>query len=131
MERQLLKSKIHRAVVTEANLSYTGSLTLGRTLARAADILVHEFVHITNVNNGVHWVTYVIIDDGHEDTVCLNGSAARHFTPGDPVIIMAYGYYGVDELDQARPRLVYVDEHNQITRVIVSEPPFEAWAPSH
>ncbi len=127
MQRQLLKSKIHRAVVTEANLHYTGSLTLGRPLAQAADILAHEFVHITNVNNGRHWVTYVIIDCDHDNTVCLNGSAARHFIPGDPIIIMAYGYYGQDELDLARPRLVYVNQNNEITQIVTSEPPFESW----
>ena len=131
MQRQLLKSKIHRAVVTDANLHYTGSLTLGHTLAQAADIMAHELVHVTNINNGTHWVTYVIVDQEHPDTVCLNGTAARHFAPGDPIIIMAYGYYGTDELDLARPRLVYVDEKNQITRVVESEPPFEFWGPSH
>ena len=129
MQRQLLKSKIHRATVTEANLNYTGSLSLGYPLAKAADLVAHELVHITNVNNGTHWLTYVIIDLQNTDTVCLNGSAARHFAPGDPVIIMAYGYYAEEELDLARPHLVYVDPKNRITRVIEAEPPFETWAP--
>jgi aspartate 1-decarboxylase len=127
MQRQLLKSKIHRAIVTEANLNYTGSLTLGHVLTTAADLFAHELVHITNVNNGVHWMTYVIIDDDHSNTVCLNGSAARHFAPGDPVIIMAYGYYDAHEYALARPRLVYVDETNHIARVVEAEAPFERW----
>ena len=127
MERQLLKSKIHRAIVTQSKLDYTGSLTLGAKLAQAADIWPHEFVHITNLNNGTHWVTYVIVDPDAANTVCLNGTAARHFQVGDPVIIMAYGYYLDEEAHLARPRLVYVDESNRITRVLVAEPPFESW----
>lgn len=130
MQRELLKSKIHRATVTQSDLNYAGSLTLSATLARAADLCAHELVHITNVNNGVHWVTYVIIDPDHPDTVCLNGTAARHFAPGDPVIIMAYGYYREDELASARPHLVYVDQDNQITDVVEDESPFELWGPS-
>ncbi len=127
MQRQLLKSKIHRAIVTQARLDYTGSLTLGAKLAQAADISPHEFVHITNINNGTHWVTYVIIDPNAPATVCLNGTAARHFLVGDPVIIMAYGYYAEEEAHLARPRLVYVDQTNRITQVVVAEPPFESW----
>ncbi|PSR33691.1 MAG: aspartate 1-decarboxylase [Sulfobacillus benefaciens] len=123
MQRQMLKSKIHRAVVTEAKLDYIGSLTLGHTLAEAADILDSEFVHITNINTGIHWVTYVIVDSDQGDTVCLNGTAARNFHPGDPVIIMAYGYYTPEEITHLRPRIVLVDNHNRINQVITKEPP--------
>ncbi|MBX5467132.1 MAG: aspartate 1-decarboxylase [Firmicutes bacterium] len=126
MQRELLKSKIHRAVVTEANLNYVGSLTLGHALCEAADIVPYEFVHITNIHNGTHWVTYVIRDPDHPDTVCLNGTSARHFHPGDLVIIMAYGHYSEEERRQHRPRLVYVDEHNRITAVVEGESPFTA-----
>jgi aspartate 1-decarboxylase len=117
MLRELLKSKIHQAVVTAAALHYEGSLTLGRPLMEAADLLPNEFVHITNINSGAHWVTYVIEDHEHDDTVCMNGTAARHFQPGDPVIILAYGLYTPEEARVHRPHLVYVDENNRITAV--------------
>jgi len=123
--RQLLKSKIHRATVTEANLNYVGSLTLGYSLCEAADIWPHEFVHITNINTGIHWVTYVIRDEENEGSVCLNGTAARHFHPGDPVIIMAYGLFADDEAHLGhRPYFVYVDPDNRITNVRHGEEPF-------
>ena len=118
MQRQLLKSKIHRAVVTAAALNYQGSLTLGRALMEAADLMPHEFVHITNINTGAHWVTYAIEDPDHPDTVCMNGTAARHFEVGDPVIILAYGMFDPDEAATHQPYLVYVDDHNRITKVL-------------
>lgn len=123
MQREMLKSKIHRAIVTEANLNYIGSLTLGYTLAESADILEYEFVHVTNINSGLHWVTYVIVDQDHAHTVCLNGTAARNFQIGDPVIIMAYGYYQPEELKTLKPRVIFVDTNNQVTEVIHREPP--------
>ncbi len=117
MQRQLLTAKIHRATVTAAALDYQGSLTLGTPLIEAAGLMVHEFVHITNINNGVHWVTYVMEDAQDAGTVCMNGTAARHFLPGDPVIILAYSL--VDERDLAayHPRLVFVDDQNRVLRV--------------
>lgn len=125
MFREMLKSKIHRATVTESNLNYVGSLTLGYALCEAADILPHEFVHITNINNGDHWVTYVIQDRENPGSVCLNGTAARHFHPGDPVIVLAYAHYSDDEIRSGlNPRVVHVDESNQITHVMAGERPF-------
>ncbi len=123
MRREMLKSKIHRAVVTEANLNYVGSLTLGFSLAESADILEYEFVHVTNINSGIHWVTYVIVDPDHAHTVCLNGTAARNFQVGDPVIIMAYGSYDPDEVKTLKPQIVFVDGDNNITEIITKEPP--------
>lgn len=121
----MLKSKIHRATVTEANLNYVGSLTLGYALTEAADILPYEFVHITNISDGTHWVTYVIEDRKNPGSVCLNGTAARHFHPGDPVIILAYGHYTPDEIKTSlQPRVVFVDDKNQITNVLAGEKPF-------
>lgn len=117
MLRQLLKSKIHRATVTDADLNYQGSLTLGYTLMEAAHLVPHEFVHITNINSGVHWVTYTMLDTGNPDTVCMNGTAARHFQRGDPVIILAYGLYNEEEAPRTKARLVYVDAENHIIRV--------------
>jgi aspartate 1-decarboxylase len=123
--REMLKSKIHRATVTESNLNYVGSLTLGYALCEAADILNNEFVHITNINNGDHWVTYVIEDKENPGSVCLNGTAARHFHPGDLIIVMAYGHYSEEEVRAGlKPRVVHVDEHNQITQVMAGEEPF-------
>ncbi len=123
--REMLKSKIHRAIVTESDLNYVGSITLGYALCEAADILPHEFVHITNINNGDHWVTYVIQDRESPGSVCLNGTAARHFHPGDPVIIMAYGQYSEEEVRAGlHPRIVHVDENNQVVQVMAGEKPF-------
>lgn len=123
--REMLKSKIHRATVTQANLNYVGSLTLGYALCEAADIMPNEFVHITNINDGTHWVTYVIEDRDNPGSVCLNGTAARHFHPGDPVIVMAYGHYTSEEIKAGlKPRVVFVDDDNQITQVMAGETPF-------
>ena len=123
MQREMLKSKIHRAIVTEANLHYMGSLTLGYTLAESADILEYEFVHVTNINSGIHWVTYVILDLENAHTVCLNGTAARNFQIGDPVIIMAYGHYEPGAIKSLKPRIVFVDANNHVTEVINRERP--------
>jgi aspartate 1-decarboxylase len=117
MLRTMLTAKIHRAIVTAAALNYQGSLTLGTALIEAAGLRVHEFVHITNINNGVHWVTYVMEDADNPGTVCMNGTAARHFLPGDPVIILAYGLFDDRDLATYHPRLVYVDEKNRVLRV--------------
>jgi aspartate 1-decarboxylase len=117
MQRELLKSKIHLATVTAASLHYEGSLTLGEALMEAADLMPNEFVHITNLNTGVHWVTYVIVDPDNPGTVCMNGTAARHFAPGDQVIIMAYGHYDAEEAARHRATLVFVDGENRITQV--------------
>lgn len=118
MLRQLLKSKIHLATVTEANLHYQGSLTLGSALVEAAGLMEHEYVHITNVNTGAHWVTYVLVDPENAGTVCMNGTAARHFELGDPVIILAYGLLAEDETAGFSPRIVYVDDQNRVTQVV-------------
>lgn len=124
MLRQILKSKIHRASVTAADLNYVGSLTLGYKLCEAADILPNEFVHITNIHTGIHWVTYVIQDDQDPGSLCLNGTAARHFQIGDLVIVMAYGLMSSEEIKTHQPSLVYVDEANHITRKVSGEVPF-------
>lgn len=117
MRRRLLKSKIHRATVVLGNLHYEGSLTLGHALMAAADLMPYEFVHITNINNGTHWVTYALEDPDHPEMVCMNGTAARHFLPGDPIIVLAYA--DVDDRDAAahHPRTVHVDSQNRVVRV--------------
>ncbi|MCY0880504.1 MAG: aspartate 1-decarboxylase [Firmicutes bacterium] len=126
---QLLKSKIHRATVTQADLNYVGSITLGHQLTDVASILPFEFVHITNIHTGEHWVTYVIRDADNAGTVCLNGPAARHFHPGDLVIIMAYGQYDAQEIKELKPRLVFVDEKNQVTEVRRELVAFDSYSP--
>jgi aspartate 1-decarboxylase len=113
MRRTLLKSKVHRATVTDANLNYTGSISLGPEFLEAADLLEFERVDIYNCNNGERFHTYVIL--GQPGEVCLNGAAARKVQPGDIVIIASYAEYDEDEARAHRPRLIYVDAANRIT----------------
>ncbi|MGW7417751.1 aspartate 1-decarboxylase [Streptomyces sp. NPDC054863] len=117
MQRIMLKSKIHRATVTEANLHYVGSVTVDRDLMDAADLLVGEQVHIVNVNNGARLETYVIEGERGSGVICLNGAAARLVAPGDIVIII--GYAGVDDAEARalEPKVVFVDEHNQVVKL--------------
>ena len=111
--RVMLKSKIHRATVTDANLNYEGSITIDRKLMQAADILPYEQVHVVDVNNGNRLVTYAI--EGESGEICLNGAAARLVHKGDIVIILAYPNVMENELHDFHPTLVYVDAKNQIT----------------
>ena len=111
--RVMLKSKIHRATVTDANLNYEGSITIDRKLMEAADILPYEQVHVVDVNNGSRRVTYAI--EGENGEICLNGAAARLVNKGDIVIILAYTNVADNELKDFHPTLVYVDSKNQIT----------------
>ena len=111
--RVMLKSKIHRATVTDANLNYEGSITIDRKLMEAADILPYEQVHVVDVNNGNRLVTYAI--EGESGEICLNGAAARLVHKGDIVIILAYTNVAENEIRDFHPRLVYVDSKNQIT----------------
>jgi aspartate 1-decarboxylase len=111
--RVMLKSKIHRATVTDANLNYEGSITIDRNLMKAADILPYEQVHVVDVNNGSRLVTYAI--EGEKGEICLNGAAARLVNKGDIVIILSYTNVEDDKLHDFHPTLVYVDAKNQIT----------------
>ena len=113
MERTLLKSKIHRATVTDANLAYEGSITLDPVLMAAADILEYEKVHVVNIANGARFETYVITGVEGSGDVVLNGAAARLVQPGDRVIIMSYADYDESELEGFEPRLVFVDDENR------------------
>lgn len=114
MQRTLLKSKIHRATVTEANLNYTGSISIDPVLIKAADLMPFEQVDIYNCNNGERFHTYVIV--GTPGEVTLNGAAARLVQPGDLIIIASYAQYGAGELATHEPKLVFVDERNAIRR---------------
>lgn len=106
---ELLKSKIHRVTVTEANLSYVGSITIDQDLTDAANILPGEKVQIVNNNNGARLETYVIAGERGSGVVCLNGAAARLVQPGDVVIIMAYAWMTYEEAQGFKPAVVFPD----------------------
>ena len=106
---QVIKSKIHRVTVTEANLNYLGSITLDEDLMDAAGIVEGERVYIVDINNGERFDTYVIAGERASGVVCLNGAAARRVQPGDIVIIMSYGMMTPEEAREFRPRLVFPD----------------------
>jgi aspartate 1-decarboxylase len=110
--RVMLKSKIHRARVTDANIDYEGSITIDRKLMEAADILPYEQVHVLNVNNGVRLTTYAL--EGEQGEICLNGAAARLVMKGDIVIILAYQDVPDGEAHSITPKLVYTDAKNKI-----------------
>ncbi len=114
----ILKAKLHRATVTEANLNYTGSLTIDRDLIDAAGIIVHEKVQVVNNNNGARFETYVIEGKRGSGTICLNGAAARLVQPGDKVIIMAYAHMTLDEAANYKPTVLLLGDNNQILKKI-------------
>jgi len=116
MTRAMLKSKIHRATVTGANVDYEGSITLDPLLMEAADILPYEQVHVLDVNNGNRLVTYAIEGQRGSGDVVINGAAARLVSQGDLVIIITYQDLPEAEARHHRPALVYVDSHNRIVR---------------
>ena len=113
--RNMLKSKLHRARVTEANLSYEGSITIDKSLMEAADILEYERVDVLNINSGARFSTYAIEGKKDSGVICLNGAAARLAAPDDLVIILTYHDVGEEEAHHPSPRLVYVDSDNRIT----------------
>ena len=117
MQRQMLKSKIHRATVTDCDLHYAGSITLDPELMEKADLLPNELVHVLDIDNGSRFETYVIEGRPGLREVQLNGAAARLVQRGDRVIIVSYGIYADDELEQHRPRVVHVDSDNRAVRV--------------
>lgn len=112
-----LKGKIHRAVVTQAELDYVGSITIDSALMDAAGIVEYERVQVVDVNNGQRIETYVIAGERNSGVVCLNGAAARCVSVHDLVIIMAYGMYDEKELSESTPKVVFVDKDNQIIKV--------------
>jgi aspartate 1-decarboxylase len=108
-----MKSKIHRATVTEANLNYVGSITIDEDLMEAADLWENEKVQVVNINNGARLETYVIPGPRGSGVICLNGAAARHAQPGDKVIIISYALMTEEEAREYRPRIVLMDEGNR------------------
>lgn len=113
MFRTMMKSKIHRATVTEANLNYVGSITIAEDLMEAADLLENEKVQIVNNNNGARLETYVITGERGSGVICLNGAAARLVQPGDSVIIISYAMMSQEECANHKPTVVFVDETNK------------------
>ena len=111
MRRRMLKSKIHRATVTDANLNYVGSITLDTRLMELADIREHEQVAVLDIDNGARFETYAIA--GGPGEVCLNGAAARLVHPGDKVIVITYADYDEAELEGYEPVVVHVDGENR------------------
>ena len=114
MQRRMMKSKIHRATVTDANLHYVGSVTVDRDLMEAADLRPYEQVAIVDIDNGNRLETYVIEGVAGSGDLCLNGAAARLVQPGDKVILISYGDYADEELDDYEPTVVHVDTANGI-----------------
>jgi aspartate 1-decarboxylase len=109
----MLKSKIHRAHVTDANIDYEGSITIDKELMQEADILPYEQVHVLDINNGARFTTYAI--KGERGEICINGAAARLVTKGDIIIILSYCHVEDEEAGNFTPQLVYVDAQNAIT----------------
>ncbi|HET6705829.1 aspartate 1-decarboxylase [Amycolatopsis sp.] len=114
MLRTMLKSKIHRATVTDADLDYVGSLTVSRDLMDAVDLLPGELVAVVDVTNGARLETYVIEGDRDSGAICVNGAAAHLVHPGDIVIILAYAQLSEDELGGHRPKVAHVDADNRV-----------------
>ena len=110
----MLKAKLHRATVTEANLNYTGSITIDRHLMDESGLLPHEKVQIVNINNGAQFETYVIEGPRNSGIICLNGAAARLVQPGDKIIVMAYVQLTPEEANGFEPRVLLLNDDNTI-----------------
>lgn len=117
MQLTMLKGKIHRAIVKQAELNYVGSITIDPKLMEAAGILEYEQVQIVDVENGNRFETYTIDGEPGSGMICLNGAAARQVQVGDHVIIMAYCQMDTNEAKEYKPKVVFVDEDNHISRV--------------
>jgi aspartate 1-decarboxylase len=114
MQIQILKSKIHRAVITEANLNYVGSLTLDEDLMDAANLIENEKIQVVNVNNGERLETYIIKGERGSGIVCLNGPAARKGAEGDIIIVISYALMDFEEAKTFKPVIVFPKEGNRL-----------------
>lgn len=117
MLREMFKSKIHRATVTEANLRYEGSITVDRKLMEAANLLPGEKVQVVNLHNGTRIETYCFVGKPGSGVICMNGAAARWAQVGDEVIVIAYAFLDDRQARRFRPVTVFVDKHNRIAKV--------------
>lgn len=117
MEITMLKGKIHRATVTQAELDYVGSITIDTALMKATGIYEYEKVQIVDVNNGERFETYTIAGEENSGVICLNGAAARCVQKGDKIIIMAYCNMNNEEVKNHKPTVVFVDDDNKISQI--------------
>ncbi|MBL4730058.1 MAG: aspartate 1-decarboxylase [Sulfurimonas sp.] len=113
----MLYSKIHRATVTDANLNYVGSITIDEELLESSKMRVGQKVEILNINNGERFSTYIIVGERGKRDICLNGAAARKVHKGDKIIIVAYATYNEKELQTYKPKVVILDENNDIETI--------------
>lgn len=117
MFRKMLKSKIHRATITGADINYEGSISIDPALIRAAGFREYEAVNIWNITNGQRFETYVITGRENSGDMCINGAAARLVSPGDKIIIASFSYYLEEELKKFTPKVIFVDDENNISEV--------------
>ena len=117
MTLEMLKSKIHRATVTQSALDYIGSITVDETLMEAAGLTEYEKVEIADVDNGARFSIYVICGEANSGIICLNGAAARMVSTGDKVIIMSYAQMTPEEIKENPPKVVFVNDDNTISRI--------------
>ena len=117
MQRQMLKSKIHRATITDCDVDYVGSITLDPELMRQADLLPNEQVHVWDIDNAARFVTYAIEGEPGSGTVQVNGAAARLVRNGDKVIVASFAAYDDADLERYSPVVVHVDDRNDVTAV--------------
>jgi len=111
---EVVKSKIHQVIVTEANLHYVGSITIDETLMIAANLIENEKVQVVNIHNGERLETYVIKGEKNSGTICLNGPAARKVYVGDPVVVISYATMDFEEAKTFKPRIIFPDENNRL-----------------
>lgn len=121
MKLSMLKSKIHRATVTEAKLNYVGSITIDSNLMKEANIIEYEKIQVVNINNGSRIETYVIAGESGSGVICLNGAAARYAQAGDKVILMTYCEMEEEEAKLHKPIVVFVKEDNSISEITTYE----------
>ncbi|MNZ75693.1 Aspartate 1-decarboxylase precursor [compost metagenome] len=121
MFRTMMKSKLHRATVTEANLNYVGSITIDENLMEASDLWENEKVQIVNNHNGARFETYVIKGERGSGVICLNGAAARLVQPGDQVIIISYAMMTEEEARAYKPKVTILDEQNRPLQILKQE----------
>lgn len=117
MQRQMLKSKIHRATVTDCDVEYVGSITIDTELMSAADLVTNEQVHVWDIDNGARFVTYAIDGEPGSGTIQVNGAAAHLTRPGNKVIVASFGAYDESDLESYSPAVVHVGEDNSVTAV--------------
>lgn len=117
MQRLMCKGKIHRATVTEADLNYVGSITIDSLLLKEANIHPYEMVQVTSLRNATRWKTYAIPAPEGSGKICLNGPPAHLFQPGDLVIILSLGLFNEEEIEDLKPRVVFVDKQNKIIKI--------------